>query len=100
MRDLPEAESALHVLREEICNVCEPVGLDTPKTIGGADGLVDLLQCLAKRPMGADEAAEPLLEHVGQLRMTEALAAGQAWRAARERGGDRFLGRSVGCSGF
>ena len=91
MRSLPEAVRVLHELQEAARVVCEPVGLDPPDTLDHAENLFNLLQCLARRPTGANEAAEPLFAHIGQSRMCEALAAGRAWRMAKDEAEADFL---------
>ena len=81
--ELAEAESCLQELREITEQICLQAALALPETLRDAGRLFDLLRCLARRPTAADTAAN-LLPYVGQERMDEALAAGEAWRAARD----------------
>ena len=87
--ELAEAASRLDELRETAEHVCEHPALERPETLSHAERLFELLRCLAQRP-AAEGAAASLFPHVGLERMDEALAAGEAWRAARDAAAEVF----------
>ena len=90
-QNLADAAAALRDLRKALEQICGSGGLRLPDRLAAADVLAACLLCAARRPAGAEEAAESLFAFAGQTRMSEALAIGRDWRSAQDDATDSFL---------
>jgi hypothetical protein len=88
--ELGEALAALDAHAELRERVAQRTGMPAPASVGEAKALAELLATIAKRPEAATEGAEALIAHAGTARLTEALAAGRAWRTARDEAAAHF----------
>ena len=80
---LPGARDAVAALESALGEAIAVLGVDLPPTRAGARQVLQTLACIGSLPPHAAAAATRLLAEPDLARLTGALRAGAAWRAAR-----------------
>jgi hypothetical protein len=87
--ELDDTLWALASARRGLAEISRKIGAPQVETLPAARRLAAMLSCVSRRPEGA-AAAEVLVVHLSDPRLSEAVAAGSAWRAARDEAAPRF----------
>jgi hypothetical protein len=88
--ELAAAISEIADLEAEAARIAKALHLPAPQSLSEGAALTAGLQALAAQPPGAAPLIAVLFDHAAQPRLTEGLAAGAEWAAARDAARGRF----------
>ncbi|MBT2131034.1 DUF3320 domain-containing protein [Aliiroseovarius lamellibrachiae] len=88
--ELNEAVAAIEACLNDATNIAKSIGVEAPSTLAQVDRISSCLDKLGEAPVGSKQFCTALFERSSEQRLTEALAVGESWAAARKHGETDF----------
>jgi hypothetical protein len=93
---LSKAHDSIATLNEALSDAVAVLRVELPLTRASSRQLLHTLECIDNLPLHSEDVASKLLAEGSLGRLTEALHAGAAWRAAKDQASSQFVDAAFG----